>query len=153
MADALHTLSAAELGRRLAAGTLTSRALCEALLARYQAVNDKVGAFTHLDQADVLAQADASDARLLARAGRRRPLALAALAPGPPATSLARGAGAARGQLPGRGRRRARKQQWLLLLLVALQQLDLNNLVDLVDMQLHPDKLQQLLVLMVFVQK
>jgi len=59
MADALHTLSAAELGRRLAAGTLTSRALCEALIARYQAVNEKVGAFTHLDQADVLAQADA----------------------------------------------------------------------------------------------
>ena len=63
MADALHTLSAAELGRRLAAGALTSRALCEALIARYQAVNEKVGAFTHLDQADVLAQADASDAR------------------------------------------------------------------------------------------
>ena len=70
MADALHTLSAAELGRRLAAGTLTSRALCEALLARYQAVNDKVGAFTHLDQADVLAQADASDARRKAGQGR-----------------------------------------------------------------------------------
>ena len=70
MADALHTLSAAELGRRLAAGVLTSRALCEALLARYQAVNDKVGAFTHLDQADVLAQADASDARRQAGQGR-----------------------------------------------------------------------------------
>ena len=70
MADSLHTLSAAELGRRLAAGTLTSRALCEALIARYQAVNDKVGAFTHLDQADVLAQADASDARRQAGQGR-----------------------------------------------------------------------------------
>ena len=70
MADALHTLSAAELGRRLAAGTLTSRALCEALIARYQSVNDKVGAFTHLDQADVLAQADASDARRKAGQGR-----------------------------------------------------------------------------------
>jgi hypothetical protein len=44
-------------------------------------------------------------------------------------------------------------QQWLLLLLVGLQQLDLNNLVDLVDMQLHPDKLQQPLVLAVFVQR
>ncbi len=70
MADALHTLSAAELGRRLAAGTLTSRALCEALIARYQTVNEKVGAFTHLDQADVLAQADASDVRRQAGQGR-----------------------------------------------------------------------------------
>jgi hypothetical protein len=44
--------------------------------------------------------------------------------------------------------------QQLLLLLVGLQQLDLNNLVDLVDMQLHPDKqLQQLLVLAVFAQR
>jgi hypothetical protein len=33
-------------------------------------VNDKVGAFTHLDQADVLAQADASDARRRAGQGR-----------------------------------------------------------------------------------
>jgi Asp-tRNA(Asn)/Glu-tRNA(Gln) amidotransferase A subunit family amidase len=56
MADALHTLSAADLGRRLAAGTLTSRALCEALIARYQTVNETVGAFTHLDQSDVLAR-------------------------------------------------------------------------------------------------
>ena len=31
--------------------------------------------------------------------------------------------------------------------LVGQQQLDLNNLVDLVDKQLHPDKLLQLLVL------
>jgi len=70
MADALHTLSAAELGRRLAAGALTSRALCAALIARYDAVNEKVGAFTHLDRADVLAQADASDARRQAGQGR-----------------------------------------------------------------------------------
>lgn len=70
MADALHTLSAAELSRRLSAGALTSRALCEALIARYRAVNDKVGAFLHLDEADVLAQADASDARR--KAGQAR---------------------------------------------------------------------------------
>ena len=68
MADAIHTLSAAELGRRLAAGTLTSRALCEALLARYQAVNDKVGAFTHLDQADVAGK------RVLVRADLNVPM-------------------------------------------------------------------------------
>jgi hypothetical protein len=43
--------------------------------------------------------------------------------------------------------------QQQLLLLVGLQQLDLNNLVDLVDMQIHPDRLQQLLVLMVFAQR
>ena len=70
MAEVLHTLSAAELGRRLTAGTLTSRALCEALIARYDVFNDKVGAFTHLDRADVLAQADASDARRQAGQGR-----------------------------------------------------------------------------------
>ena len=70
MDEPLHTLSAAELGRRLAAGTLTSRALCEALIARYHAVNKKVGAFTHLDERDVLAQADASDVRRKAGEGR-----------------------------------------------------------------------------------
>ena len=70
MADVLHTLSAAKLGRRLTAGTLTSRALCEALIVRYDVLNDKVGAFTHLDRADVLAQADASDARRQAGQGR-----------------------------------------------------------------------------------
>ncbi|NBY37394.1 MAG: Asp-tRNA(Asn)/Glu-tRNA(Gln) amidotransferase GatCAB subunit A, partial [Verrucomicrobia bacterium] len=70
MADALHTLSAAELGRRLSAGLLTSRTLCEALIARYHLVNKKVGAFTHLDEADVLAQAEASDARRKAGEGR-----------------------------------------------------------------------------------
>ncbi|MFM7210087.1 MAG: amidase, partial [Verrucomicrobiota bacterium] len=70
MAAALHELSAAELGRLLASGALTSRALCEALIARHRTLNDKVGAFTHLDEADVLAQADASDARRKAGQGR-----------------------------------------------------------------------------------
>jgi hypothetical protein len=43
--------------------------------------------------------------------------------------------------------------QQQLLLLVGQRQLDLNNLADLVDMQLHPDKLLQPLVLAVFVQR
>ncbi len=63
MAAALNQLTATELGSRLAAGSLTARTLVEALFARYDAVNAAVGAFTHLDRADVLAQADASDAR------------------------------------------------------------------------------------------
>jgi hypothetical protein len=44
-------------------------------------------------------------------------------------------------------------QQQQLLPLAGQQQLDLNNLVDLVDMQLRPDKLLQLLVLAVFAQR
>lgn len=63
MSNALHQLSAVELSQRLQAGTLTSRALVDALIARYEAVNPKVGAFTALDIADVRAQADASDER------------------------------------------------------------------------------------------
>ncbi len=63
MAQELYQLSATEISQRLAKGELTSRALVEALMKRYHALNKKVGAFTHLDEADVLAQADASDAR------------------------------------------------------------------------------------------
>jgi aspartyl-tRNA(Asn)/glutamyl-tRNA(Gln) amidotransferase subunit A len=63
MAQELYQLSATEISQRLAKGDLTSRALVEALLKRYHALNPKVGAFTHLDEADVLARADASDAR------------------------------------------------------------------------------------------
>ena len=63
MAAALHQLTATELGAQLASGSLTARTLVEALFTRYDAVNPAVGAFTHLDRADVLAQADASDAR------------------------------------------------------------------------------------------
>ena len=63
MASALHQLSATEISQRLAKGEFTSRALVEALLKRYHEVNAKIGAFTHLDEGDVLAQADAADAR------------------------------------------------------------------------------------------
>jgi aspartyl-tRNA(Asn)/glutamyl-tRNA(Gln) amidotransferase subunit A len=68
MADAIHLLAAAEISRRLAAGTLTSRAVVDALLARLGTVDARVGAFLSVDAADVRAQADASDARR--RAGR-----------------------------------------------------------------------------------
>ena len=63
MTLSLHQLSAVELSRRLQSGALTSRALVDALLARYEAINPKVGAFTSIDAADVRAQADASDER------------------------------------------------------------------------------------------
>jgi aspartyl-tRNA(Asn)/glutamyl-tRNA(Gln) amidotransferase subunit A len=62
MAGSLHTLGAAELGRRLSAGELTARALAESLLAR-AAARTSLGAFNALDADDLLRQADASDAR------------------------------------------------------------------------------------------
>jgi len=64
MAEEIYQLSATEISSRLAAGKLTSRAVVEALIARYHQLNKKIGAFTSLDEKDVLAQADASDARL-----------------------------------------------------------------------------------------
>jgi aspartyl-tRNA(Asn)/glutamyl-tRNA(Gln) amidotransferase subunit A len=63
MSTALHQLSAVELAQRLKSGSLTSRALVDALIARYETVNPRVGAFLSLDVADVRAQADASDER------------------------------------------------------------------------------------------
>jgi aspartyl-tRNA(Asn)/glutamyl-tRNA(Gln) amidotransferase subunit A len=63
MAEEIYQLSATEISSRLAAGKLTSRAVVEALIVRYHQLNKKIGAFTSLDEKDVLAQADASDAR------------------------------------------------------------------------------------------
>ena len=63
MAQEIYQLSATEISQRLAKGELTSRAVVEALIKRYHDLNKKVGAFTYLDEADVLAQADTSDAR------------------------------------------------------------------------------------------
>lgn len=59
----LHFQTVAELSAALAAGTLTSVALTEAVIARTQAVEDRVQAFNSFDAADALAQARASDAR------------------------------------------------------------------------------------------
>jgi aspartyl-tRNA(Asn)/glutamyl-tRNA(Gln) amidotransferase subunit A len=52
-----------EAADQLAAGEVTSRQLCEALLARIDAVEDKVGALVSINKQNVLAQADAADAR------------------------------------------------------------------------------------------
>lgn len=58
-------LSLPEAAAALRAGTLTSRALTEAVLARIAARNSRVHAFTHV-AADAFAQADRADARLAA---------------------------------------------------------------------------------------
>jgi len=52
-----------EAADKLAAGEVTSRQLCEALLARIDQVEDKVGALVSIDNAAVLAAADVADAR------------------------------------------------------------------------------------------
>ena len=62
MSEPLHTLSAAELSRRLAAREVTARGLAEALLARAEA-RRSLGAFNSLDADETLRQADASDRR------------------------------------------------------------------------------------------
>ncbi len=62
MSAPLHTLSATELSRRLAARELTARGLAEALLARAEA-RRSLGAFNSLDAEETLRQADASDRR------------------------------------------------------------------------------------------
>ena len=53
MSESLHTLSATELSRRLATGSVTSRALVESLLARAK-THTVLGAFNSLDAEDVL---------------------------------------------------------------------------------------------------
>ncbi len=63
MSEALHTLTLAELSRRLAARQVTSEVVTRAFIERAQAVEPKVHAFLHRDEADALAQAKASDAR------------------------------------------------------------------------------------------
>jgi len=62
-ATPLHYQTLAELSSALAAGTLSSVALTEAVIARTLAVEDRVQAFNSFDAADALAQARASDAR------------------------------------------------------------------------------------------
>lgn len=59
----LHHQTLAELSAALAAGRLTSVALTEAVIARTQAVEDRVQAFNSYDAADALRQAAESDAR------------------------------------------------------------------------------------------
>jgi aspartyl-tRNA(Asn)/glutamyl-tRNA(Gln) amidotransferase subunit A len=59
----LINLSLHEAADKLAAGEVTSRQLCEALLARVDQVEDKVGALVSINNEKVLVTADASDAR------------------------------------------------------------------------------------------
>ena len=66
----LHYQTVAELSAALAAGSLTSVALTEAVIARTRAVEDRVQAFNSFDAEDALAQARASDARRAAGQAR-----------------------------------------------------------------------------------
>lgn len=69
-ATPLHYQTVAELSAALAAGSLTSVALTEAVIARTRAVEDRVQAFNSYDAEDALAQARASDARRAAGQAR-----------------------------------------------------------------------------------
>jgi aspartyl-tRNA(Asn)/glutamyl-tRNA(Gln) amidotransferase subunit A len=66
----LHYQTLAELAAALAAGSLTSVALTEAVLARTRAVEDRVQAFNSYDAVDALEQAAAADARRAAGQAR-----------------------------------------------------------------------------------
>ena len=59
----LINLSLHEAADKLASGKVTSRALCEALLARVEQVEDKVGALVSINAERILAAADVADAR------------------------------------------------------------------------------------------
>lgn len=62
-ATPLHYQTVADLSAALAAGSLSSVALTESVIARTRAVEDRVQAFNSYDAADALAQARASDER------------------------------------------------------------------------------------------
>ncbi|WP_342022453.1 amidase [Arthrobacter citreus] len=61
--DSLHALSAAEMGRAFAAGTLTPVDVAEAVIARVEAREPELNAFYRFDADDVRTQARASAAR------------------------------------------------------------------------------------------
>ncbi len=64
----LHRLTLAELTAQLAARACSAREVARACLDHIRRVDDRVGAFLHLDEAEVLARAEAADAAL--RQGR-----------------------------------------------------------------------------------
>ncbi len=59
--NAPHELTAVEAANAIAQGTMTSQALVEACLARIHEREDRIGAWTHLDDEAALAQARACD--------------------------------------------------------------------------------------------
>ncbi len=61
--DELHKLTITELAELLAGGRTSSKEICAAFLGRAAALEKNIGAFTKLDEADVIAQAEASDRR------------------------------------------------------------------------------------------
>jgi len=63
MPEPLHSMTIAELGRRLAAKQASSEEVTRAFVERSRAVEPKVGAFLHRDEDDALAQARAADQR------------------------------------------------------------------------------------------
>ena len=70
MAEELHFKPVAELATLLAAKKISSRELTQAIVARTKALDAKVKAFNSYDEADALAQADASDRRRAAGEAR-----------------------------------------------------------------------------------
>ena len=70
MADALPVRTIADAAAQLAAGRLSSVELTRAVIARTQAVEDRVKAFNSRNEADALAQAASSDARRVAGQAR-----------------------------------------------------------------------------------
>lgn len=63
MSEELHYKSASELSELLEKKKLSSVELTKAIIERTKAVDDKVSAFNSFDEADAIAQAEASDAR------------------------------------------------------------------------------------------
>lgn len=62
MDQKLHTLTIAQIGRKLAAGEFNSRELTEAYLSRIEAIDPKIQAFITVTADQALARADAADA-------------------------------------------------------------------------------------------
>ena len=71
----LEAISAAELGRRIAVGELTSRRVAEYFLERIERLNTELNAFVRVDSQAVLAEADQVDARIAGRDDALSPLA------------------------------------------------------------------------------
>lgn len=63
MSEELYYKSASELGGLLEKGEVSSVELTQSVIDRTKAVDDRVGAFNSFDEADAIAQAEASDAR------------------------------------------------------------------------------------------